>query len=57
MLSIPESPVGGQERFLQLLEQNYLEPINNSLSGTELPGDIINSVDELMGDLGHLELE
>ncbi|KAH7237859.1 hypothetical protein B0J15DRAFT_143639 [Fusarium solani] len=57
VLSIPESPVGGQERFLQLLELNYLEPINNSLSGTELPGDIINSVDELMGDLGHLELE
>ncbi|PNH38462.1 hypothetical protein VD0002_g10272, partial [Verticillium dahliae] len=42
---------------LQLLEQNYLEPINNSLSGTELPGDVINSVDELMGHLGHLELE
>jgi hypothetical protein len=35
--------------LLQLLEQNYFEPINNSLSGTELPGDIINSVDELMG--------
>ncbi|KAM5359217.1 hypothetical protein ACJZ2D_014644 [Fusarium nematophilum] len=57
VLSIPESPVGGQERFLQLLEQNDLEPINNGLSGTELPGDIINSVDELIGDLGHLELE
>ncbi|KAJ3454452.1 hypothetical protein MRS44_018346 [Fusarium solani] len=57
VLSIPESPVGGQERFLQLLELNYLEPINNGLSGTELPGDIINSVGELMGDLGHLELE
>ncbi|KAJ3453791.1 hypothetical protein MRS44_018423 [Fusarium solani] len=57
VLSIPESPDGGQERFLQLLEQNCLEPINNSLSGTELPGDIISSVDELMGDLGHLELE